>query len=148
VGEKIEVAAKGVDKPIAIYNARGIGGKYNLYLPESAETLVALPRAIPLQFMLLEGKHMGDTLFTGSLVKLSTKDGEVRSEHAVEPWSNIRIELMSNNGEELPGDLYAKVIAPPSEGSSGFAVYFTSIPPKVTAFFERLLAACSLEHGA
>ena len=34
VAEKLEVIAKGVDKPITIYNARGIGGKYNLFLPE------------------------------------------------------------------------------------------------------------------
>jgi len=148
VADKIEVAAKGVDKPIAIYNARGIGGKYNLFLPESAVALVPLPQAIPLQFTLLEGKHTGDTLFTGSLVKLSSKDGEVHSEHGVEPWSNIKIQLMSGNGEELPGDLYAKVMGPLSEASLGFVVHFTSIPPKVAAFFERLLASCSPEHAA
>jgi adenylate cyclase len=148
VAEQIEVAAKGVDKPIAIYNARGIAGKYNLFLAESMDTLVSLPEAIPLQFTLLEGKHMGDTEFTGSLVKLAARDGEVRSEHAVQSWSDIQIQLMSNNGEELPGDLYAKVIRPLSEGSPGFAVHFTSIPPKVATFFERLLAASSLEHGA
>ena len=110
VAEKLEVDAKGVDKPITIYHARGIGGKYNLFLPESTVALVSLPQAIPLQFTLLEGKHMGDTLFTGSLVKLSAKDGVIRSDHAVESWSNIKVQLMSHNGEELPGDLYAKVM--------------------------------------
>jgi adenylate cyclase len=148
VAEQIEVAAKGIDKPIIIYNAQGIGGKYNLFLPERADTLLSLPQAIPLQFTLLEGKHMGDTVCTGSLVKLSAKHGELRSEHAVETWSNIKIQLMSSNGEELPGDLYAKVMGPRSEGSHGFAVHFTSIPPKVAAFFERLLASCSPEHAA
>jgi adenylate cyclase len=107
-----------------------------------------LPQAIPLQFTLLEGKHVGETVLTGNLVKLSAKDGEVRSEHAVEPWSNIEIQLMSHHGEELPSDLYAKVIGPLSEASPDFAVHFTSIPPKVAAFFERLLAACSPEHAA
>jgi adenylate cyclase len=148
VADKIEVAAKGVDKPIAIYNARGIGGKYNLVLPESADTLVSLPQAIPLQFTLLEGKHMDDTVCSGSLVKLSAKDGEVRSEHAVETWSDIKIQLMSDSGEELPGDLYAKVIRPLSDGSPGFAVRFTSVPLRLATFFERLLAGSSLEHGA
>jgi len=148
VAEQIEVAAKGIDKPITIYDARGIGGKYNLFLPESADTLVSLPQAIPLQFTLLEGKHMGDTVFAGSLVKLSGKDGEVRSEHAVETWSNIRIQLLSPDGEDLPGDLYAKVMASFSEDARGFAVHFTSIPPKVVTFFERLLAAWSPEHAA
>jgi hypothetical protein len=75
------------------------------------------------------------------MVKLSAKDGEVHSEYAVETWSNIKIQLMSNNGEDLPGDLYAKVIRPLSDGSPGFAVHFTSVPPEVAAFFERLLAA-------
>jgi adenylate cyclase len=148
VAEPIEVAAKGVDKPITIYNARGIGGKYNLFLPESVVALVPLPQAIPLQFTLLEGKHLGDAVLTGSLVKLSAKDGEVRSEHAVETWSNIKIQLTSPNGEELPGDLYAKVMGPSSEGSRGFAVHFTSIPPRVAVFFEQLLARCAPEHAA
>jgi adenylate cyclase len=148
VAEKIEVAAKGIDKPIAIYNALGIGSKYNLFLPDSADTLASLPEAIPLQFSLLDGKLMGDTVFTGSLVKLSAKDGEVRSEHAIETWSDIKIQLMSDKGEELPGDLYAKVMGALPEGSQGFAVHFTSVPPEVAAFFARLLAACSPQHAA
>ena len=131
------------EKPITIYNARGIGGTYNLFLPERTVALVTLPQAIPLQFTLLEGKHMSDTLFTGSLVKLSAKDGEVRSDHAVEPWSNIKLQLMSSNGEELPGDLYAKVMGARMQDAPGFAVHFTSIPPQVATFFERLLAASS-----
>jgi hypothetical protein len=55
--------------------------------------------------------------------------------------------LQSTNGEELPGDLYAKVMGMLSEGSSGFAAHFTSVPPEVAAFFERLLAACSPQHA-
>src|SRR5262249_20321453 len=129
-----------IEKPISIYNARGIGGKYNLFLPESADTLISLPQAIPLQFTRLEGKQLGDAVCTGSLVKLSAKEGEICSDHAVEPWSDIKIQLMSRHREELPGDLYAKVMAPLSEGSRGFAVHFTSVPPEVAAFFERLLA--------
>jgi adenylate cyclase len=145
VAEKLEVDAKGVDKPSTIYNARGIGGKYNLFLPDSTVALVSLPQAIPLQFTLLEGKHMGETLCTGSLVKLSAKDGVVRSDHAVESWSNIKVQLMSHNGEELPGDLYAKVMGARPEDAPGFVVHFTSIPPQITAFFERLLAASAPE---
>jgi adenylate cyclase len=148
VAEKMEVTAKGVDKPIAIYNACGIGGKYNLFLRESSDTLVILPQSIPLHFTLLEGKHLGDAVCTGSLVKLSTKDGEVHSEHAVEPLSDIKIQLMSDKGEELPGDLYAKVMGTLSEDSRGFAVHFTSVPPEVAAFFQRLLAACSPQREA
>jgi adenylate cyclase len=148
VAEKIEVAAKGIDKPVAIYNARGIGGKYNLFLRESSAALALLPQSIPLQFTVLEGKYLGDAVCSGSLVKLSSKDGEVHSEHAVEPRSDIKIQLMSDNGEELPGDLYAKVMGNLSGDSRGFAVHFTSVPPAVAAHFQRLLAACAPPHEA
>jgi adenylate cyclase len=143
VAEKLEVEAKGVDRPITIYHARGIGGKYNLFLPETTATLVPLRQALPLQFTLLEGKYLGDTVFTGRLVRLSAKDGEVHSDHAVESWSNIKIQLMSNDGDELPGDLYGKVMGALAEDQPGFAVHFTSIPPRVATFFEYLLATCS-----
>jgi adenylate cyclase len=139
----LSVTAKGVHKPITIYNTRGIGGKYNLFLPERTVALVSLPQAIPMQFTLLEGKHMSGTLYTGSLVKLSAKAGEVRSDHAVESWSDIKLQLMSSEGEELPGDLYAKVMGAGTQDAPGFAVHFTSIPPQVARCFERLLAACA-----
>jgi adenylate cyclase len=141
VTEKMEVAAKGVDQPIAIYNARGIGGKYDLFLPESAATLVPLPHAIPLQYTVLEGKHLGEVVGTGSLVKLSAKDGEIRSEQVVDSWSNIKIKLTSTSGEALPGDVYAKVMGPASAEHPGFMAHFTSIPPEIAAFLERLLAS-------
>jgi len=74
-------------------------------------------------------------------VKLSAKDGEVRPDHAVESWSNIKLQLMNDNGEELPGDLYAKVMGGRPQDAPWFVVHCTSIPPQVAMFFERLLAA-------
>jgi adenylate cyclase len=141
VTEKLEITAKGIDKPITIYNACGIGGPYNLFLPERAAALVPLPQAIPLQFTRLEDKRMGDAVCTGSLVKLSTRDGEVRSDHPIEPWSDIKIRLVSHHGEELPDDLYAKVMGTVTKDAPGFVVHFTFIPLQAATFFERLLKA-------
>jgi hypothetical protein len=61
--------------------------------------------------------------------------------------SNIKIQLLSNNGEELPDDLYAKVMGTLAEDSPGFVVHLTSIHPKVAAFFEGLMAARSPAHA-
>jgi adenylate cyclase len=148
VGERLEVEAKGVDKPITIHDVRGIGGEHNLYLPETAAALVLLPKAVPLQYTVLEGKHMSDEMLSGSLVKLSAKDGEVYADQTIDPWSNIKMKLTSTNGGNLSGDLYAKVMGPLSEDRSGFAVHFTSIPPEIATFFGRLLAPCSPENAA
>ena len=93
-----------------IYEVRGIGAPYHLFLPESEQELVSLSEEIPLQYTVLEGKYLDGSLFTGSLVTLSAKGGEVHSDHSVAPWSNIKMQLLASNGKDILGELYAKVI--------------------------------------
>lgn len=138
VTEQIEVEAKGIDQPITVYDVQGIGGVYQLFLPVRDKALIPLQEEIPLQYTLLDGKHLDGTVFTGSFVTLSAKEGEICSPHPVAPWSEIKIQLMNHTGEKLPGDLYAKVLRPLPESRPGFAVHFTSISPEVATFFQRL----------
>src|SRR3989441_12927049 len=84
--KQIEVEAKGIAEPITLYELRGIGGAYNLFLPEREEALLPLPQEIPLQYTVLEGEHVGRTVYQGSFVTLSARGGEVRSEHLVASW--------------------------------------------------------------
>ena len=106
----MEVEAKGIAEPITLYELHGIGGAYSLFLPEREEELVSLQQQIPLQYTVLEGEHVGRTVHKGHFITLSAKGGEVRSDHAVAPWSNLRIRLLGSNGETTPGELYVKVL--------------------------------------
>jgi class 3 adenylate cyclase len=139
LSKQMEVEAKGLTEPITLYELHGIGGAYDLFLPEHQETLLPLRQALPLQYTVLEGEHVGRAVYQGSFVTLSARGGEVRSDAAVAPWSNIRVQLLSRVGEGSPGELYAKVLRHLPEGA-GFYVHFTSIPLEVAAFFQRLLA--------
>jgi adenylate cyclase len=141
LSRQMEVEAKGIAEPITLYELHGIGGAYNLFLPERQETLLPLRQEIPLQYTVLEGEHVGRTVYQGSFVTLSAKGGEVCSDHPIAPWSNIKVQLMDHNGEGLPGELYAKVLRHLPEGRPGFYVHFTSIPPEVATFFQRLLVS-------
>jgi adenylate cyclase len=145
---QMEIEAKGIDQPITIYDVRGIAGTYNLFLPEREEALVTLDEEFPLQYTVLEGDFLGDVSCAGHFVKLSAKGGEVHSDTLVTPWSDIKIQLMSHNGEALPGALYAKVVRHLSEGQAGFYAHFTSIPPEVARVFQRLLTADAPENPA
>jgi class 3 adenylate cyclase len=140
ISKQMEVEAKGIAQPITLYELRGIGGAYNLFLPEREEVLLPLPEAIPLRYTLLEGAHLGGTVFVGSAVKLSDKGAEVRSRHPVALWNNLKIQLTDSNGTTLPGELYGKVVGKLAGGSPGFALRFTSIPPEIAAFLQRRLA--------
>ena len=139
LSRQMEVEAKGIVEPITLYELRGIGGAYNLFLSEREEVLLPLQQEIPLRYAVLEGAYVGRTVHQGSFVTLSTKGGEVRSDHPIAPWSNIKMQLMDHNGERLPGEIYAKVLRHFSESCPGFYVHFTSIPPEVATFFQRLL---------
>jgi adenylate cyclase len=140
IAQQMKIEAKGIDGPITLYDVRGIGGGHNLFLPEEEETLVPLREGIPLLYTFLEGKYLSGTVCTGSLVKLSSKGGEIRSDTQVSPWSNLRIRFTNFDGKPVPGHLYGKVIRQFSEEPGGFAVQFTSMAPEVSAFFQSLLA--------
>jgi adenylate cyclase len=149
VNAQIAVEAKGIEQPIPLYDVRGIGGAYDLLLPEREERLLPLHGEIPLQYTVLEGKHLGRTVFTGAFVQLSAKGGEVRSEYPVSSLSDIKIRLLGPTGEEVVGDLYAKIVGKPTDRRASFAVRFTSIPPEVATFLHNLswrAAALDGEH--
>ncbi|HSF31295.1 MAG TPA: adenylate/guanylate cyclase domain-containing protein [Candidatus Tectomicrobia bacterium] len=135
---QMQVEAKGIANPLTLYEVRGIGGEYDLFLPEREDVLFHLHQEILLRYTVLEGKHLGGTMFEGSFVKLSGKGGEVRSNYPVTPWSDIKMRLLGADGEEIPGDLYGKVVEKPTDTRASFAVHFTFIPPEVAAFLRGL----------
>src|SRR5262245_13654526 len=138
IAQQMEIEAKGIDRPITLYDVRGIGGEHNLFLPEGEDSFIPLPEGIPVKYTVLEEKYLGGAAFTGMLMKVSFKGGEIHSDTLVSSWSNIRIQLTNLDGAPIPGHLYGKVIRQFSEGPQGFAVHFTSMAPEVAVFFQSL----------
>lgn len=142
---KKEVKPKGVKEALTIYEIGGLGGEYNLFLPKEEEEFLPLPDKISLQFhyALLDGKHISNSLFQGSLVKLSAKGAEIRSDKDVEqavpePLSNIKLNLLSpGNPSKISEDIYGKVLEMPTEKGS-FYLHFTALPPDVELMLESL----------
>ena len=136
----MEIEAKGIDLPITLHEVQGIGGDYSLFLAEQEHTLILLPEAVPLRYTVLEGKRLDADAYTGRFMKLSAKGGEIHSDASVALWNNLKIQLLSANGEVIPGHLYAKVVDHLPEPHPGFVVHFTSISPEITTFLQGLSA--------
>jgi adenylate cyclase len=140
-----EVKPKGVKEALTIYEIGGLGGEYNLYLPKKKEEFLPLPDKISLQFhyALLDGKHISNSLFQGSLVKLSARGAEIRSDKELdqavpEPLSNIKLNLLSpDDPTKISADIYGKVLEMPTEKGS-FYLHFTSLPQDVESMLESL----------
>jgi adenylate cyclase len=140
IAQQMDVESKGIDQPLTLYDVRGIGGAYQLFLPERNRHLVRLPQALPLHYTVLAEKALGSAVCPGLLVRLSAREGEIRSDRPVALWSNIQIRLTNLNGIALPGSLYGKVVKHLPGESHGFAVHFTSASPEVMTFVHSLLA--------
>jgi adenylate cyclase len=138
IDDQMEVMPKGVKKPITISDVGGIGGEFNIYLPEKrASELQSLTQALPINFSILAGKHAGDELHSGTITRMASKGAEIEAAIRPEKLSNLKITLFDENGNEVTSDLYAKV----AETLDGplLRVVFTSVPLEAQPFIDKIL---------
>lgn len=137
IDDQMEVRPKGFKDPITIYEVGGIGGAYDLYLPERKEIeLLELRQPLPIQFMILKEKLANEDLFQGRLVGLAAEAAEIETGTELERLTNLKISLFDDEGYEITTELYAKVTKNFSETPTRFRVSFTSVPPEAKAFFK------------
>jgi adenylate cyclase len=135
---QLQMQAKGIRDPIALYDVRGIGAPYHLSLPPEETRLTHLKQVIPVQYRIVEGKSLIDEAYQGSFVQLSTQAAELQSQQALELLTNLVINLLieTDTSTEL-WDIYAKVVEVFPHESTRSRIRFTSVPPAVTALFQE-----------
>jgi len=141
IDDQVEVVPKGVKKPITIYDIGGIGGDFNIFLPEKAEVdLRKLVESIPVHFHLVSEKSIEKKIHDGRIVKIGKKAAEIHSTISFKKLTNLKFILLDSQGNKITDELYAKVIKNISESPSEFVVQFTSLPPEAERFFETVLS--------
>ncbi|MFM2060980.1 MAG: hypothetical protein RLZZ507_650 [Cyanobacteriota bacterium] len=131
IDSQFPVEPKGIKHPINIYEIGGIGGKYNLYLPKVDEDIEIMSEELPIEFIVLHGKHADGKLLPGALVGLSENGAQLRYKYDLEIKTNIKLKLLTETSlvTEAP-DIYAKVIKKFDVTENIFLIRFTGIPPK------------------
>lgn len=134
IDSELQVEAKGIKYPINLYEVGGIGGKYQLFLPTEAESMVSLSEELLIEYMILQGKHIDGELFPGALVGLSEHGAKLDSQYPLERLSNIKLKLLTDTAlyDEEP-DIYAKVVRIPTVDQKYFLIRFTSLSQKAIA---------------
>jgi adenylate cyclase len=142
IDDQMKVMPKGVKEPITIYEVGGIGGDFNIFLPEKQKIeFIELPQPLHVKFTILEGKHASDNVHSGTIARMVAKIAEIQTDVMVEKLTNLKISLFDHGGTEITSDLYAKVTDQLSEAPLAFKVNFTSVPPDAEVFLEKVLTS-------
>jgi len=145
IADQIQVKPKGVLEPVIITEVTGIGGKFNVYLPDRENIeLIVLKKPLDIQFCIVVDKDASNQLYKGKIVKLMAKIAEIQTKISVEKFMNLKI-FLKNTQQGLNGVFYAKVIEILQKDPVKFKIIFTSVPSDAINFLERY-TALQYEH--
>ncbi|WP_341528673.1 adenylate/guanylate cyclase domain-containing protein [Nostoc sp. UHCC 0302] len=133
-----QIEPKGMKDPVTIYEIRGIGGKYNLFLPEDNDLMISLNQVIPVEYTVLQGKHAVGTVYQGELISLLEKGAQLRVLDSLELLSNLKLKLLIPELTIEDAYFYAKVMKQSQVDEHDFLIRFTAISPKAIAVLKAL----------
>ncbi len=139
IGKKMKLSAKGVSHAINIYEVEAVGPPYHLQVPKPSYDMVALDKAIPVQFSILDGKHMSGAVHDAEMTSISTIVAVIRSEIPLAPLTNLRLDFSAEGAEasDISGDLYAKTIEA-GQNHQEHLIRFTAVPEEVALAIRQL----------
>jgi len=139
-----EIKPKGMSNSINIYEVGGIGDKYNLFLPKEDEILLQLEKPIPVFYLIVEGKHISNTVFKGNLIKLSQRGAEIEINKFASKdsiplvYSNIQLNLLKPDNQSFMSEhIYGKILKV-EEASKTFYMRFTFKPQSIIKQLDSL----------
>ena len=138
IDDQMEVTPKGVNNPITISLVGGIGGPFNVFLPEKKDIpLTALKEVLEMEFNVLAGKHASNDLVVGKINEFTLEEAILESSQELEKLNNLKITSLRIKGRFYKVDVYAKVIKVIDSGKA--RLNFTSVPPESAEIMKTIL---------
>jgi len=119
IRQTTEVQFKGIDHLVTLYDVIGMGGKFELSLPQEAtKEFTDLEPPLDITCFPLKGKTVSDTAMPGHIRRLGESAAEVSLQGQLAVHSNLKI-LLAPEGAPGSSQAYAKVISihKPESGS-------------------------------
>jgi class 3 adenylate cyclase len=139
LGSRLEFRAKGFSEPVVVHEVTGVGGRWGLKLPERANDLAPVRTPLGVRFHQVHGpRHVGQWT-DARLVKASLTGAELWSAAPPPPHTEVRLLFLGPDGQERPGDVYARVTTD-APGDGLFVVSYTSLPPAVGQLLRAVLS--------
>ncbi len=146
IDEQMEVRPKGISVPIFIYDLGGIGGEFNIFLPEKKKSHMQ-PLANPLDIcykIRMEDRSL-DKIYLGKLIAIDEMAAEMESSRGFRRLTNLEISLMDKDGHELALDLIARVINCDPGQPPVSHIAFVSVPTKARKALQKVLETVPMQ---
>lgn len=140
IDRRLEIFPKGSEKPVHIYEVGGIGGTFNMALESGDQELTGLSRRIPVLCTILSGKHVSRNSLGGEILQLSGRGCEIALDRALEPLTNMKLNLEGVSDALSAKDVYGKIVSVTEGKPPGLIVRFTAVPPEIDGYFQGYLA--------
>lgn len=140
-GRTYEMSAKGFAAPVQIHELVGVGPPHNLELRDGSKAMTTLPAPLPCTISIFEGERLLGKEADGEILSLSETRAEMRTEIALEPFSDVRLVLRPHSPAGPVEDLYAKVTGPLVDGIVNLR--FTSLPRDVQDAIHQYVGSTS-----
>ncbi|MFA5110417.1 MAG: adenylate/guanylate cyclase domain-containing protein [Desulfobaccales bacterium] len=129
----MQVQMKGVPLPATLYDVRGLKGEHAIRLKERCDVLILLATPINVKISRIKDKIIRDTTGRAFITHLCDTAAKVTLEGDLQPWDDVRLNLLDENLETIPGKIYGKVIAlePRGAGLEEADIRFTSVSQDV-----------------
>jgi class 3 adenylate cyclase len=136
VAPPTHVELKGLDAPVALYELRGLGGRW----AQRRDAVVEAERdvSLPLVGWVVDGKRVRSESFAGRVRRLGARHVDAELEASLAPLTNVRLRLTWPELDRVSGDLWGKVTG---ETSGRTRIHLTSVDPVDAAVLDRLRAS-------
>jgi class 3 adenylate cyclase len=147
VAPPISVALKGLTAPVALYELRGLSGRFAQRLPE-ADGDARVEVDLPLVGAIIEDKRVHADAFTGAVRRLGRRSLEATVSADLAALTNVRLKLTFPDPARESGDVYGKVTGTVTrEGARLTRIHLTSVDAMDQAVLAQLLEGASAPGG-
>lgn len=133
VAPPVHVELKGVDGPVALYELRGLGGRWAQRLDTT--TTAGRDVSVPLVGWVVDGKRVRVESFAGLVRRIAGRQLHIELEAPLPALTNVRLRLSWPERGRVSGDLWGKVTG---ESAGRTIIHLTSIDPADAAVLDGM----------
>jgi adenylate cyclase len=139
----VSVELKGLAAPVALYELRGLCGRFAQRLAEG-ETDAVAEVELPVVGAVIEDKRVHGDAFTGTVRRLGRRSLEVSVNAELPVLTNVRVRLRYLGPARESGDVYGKVTGTVERSGTRLTrIHLTSVDAMDQAMLAQLLEAAS-----